>query len=170
MLDLAMKHEPELQTLFADAFLDMRNRFYFGGGYSDKYKAVESTWNKHEFVSVKNSKVIGYLSYSIDRRTNSANSLAAINFGGKNLTFSRDFRQFLNDIFEKFGFRKLTFGVFVGNPVEKMYDRYIRKFGGRIVGINKEAGLLMDGKFYDYKEYEIFRESYLTNEQGGGTG
>ena len=24
----------------------------------------------------------------------------------------------------------------------------------------------MDGKFYDYKEYEIFRENYLTNEQG----
>lgn len=167
MLDLAIKHEPELQTLFADAFLDTRNRFYFGGGYSDKYKADESTWNKHEFVSVKNNKVIGYLSYNIDRRTNSANSLVAINFGERNLTFSRDFRQFLSDIFEKYGFRKLTFGVFIGNPAEKMYDRYIRKFGGRIVGINKEAGLLIDGKFYDYKEYEIFRNDYLSKLIGG---
>lgn len=161
MLDLAAKHETELQVKFADAFMNSQNLFYFGGGYSDKYKASESTWNRHEFVSLKTDEVIGYLAYSVNRRTNSAFDMCAINFGEKNLTFSNDFMRFLKDIFEKFKFRKLTFGVYIGNPAEKMYDRYIRKFGGRVVGISKEADMLMDGNFYDYKEYEIFRDDYL---------
>lgn len=165
MLDLAAKHEAELQARFADAFLDMRNIFYFGNGYMNTYKPDDGTWNKHEFVSVKGGKVIGYLAYRIDRRTNTAENLAAINFGGKNLAFSRDFRQFLKDIFEKFRFRKLVFGVYVGNPAEKMYDRYIRKFGGRIIGTERAATMLLDGKFYDYKQYEIFREDYMSRIQ-----
>ncbi|HEX2986087.1 MAG TPA: GNAT family protein [Caproiciproducens sp.] len=163
MLDLAAKYESELQMSFADAFMNPKNLFYFGGGYSDKYKASETTWNKHEFVSIKDGKVLGYLSYNINQRTNSADGMCAINFGAKNLTFSNDFMQFLKDIFDRFKFRKLSFGVYIGNPAEKMYDRYIKKFGGRIVGISKGSDRLTDGNYYDYKMYEIFRDDYLNH-------
>jgi hypothetical protein len=161
MLELAAKYENELQIKFADAFMDVKNLFYFGGGYTDKYKASETTWNKHEFVSLVDGKVVGYLSYSINQRTNSADGMCAINFGSKNPTFSKDFMQFLKNIFEKYHFRKLSFGVYIGNPAEKMYDRYIKKFGGHIVGVEKESNMLIDGNFYDYKMYEIFRTDYL---------
>ena len=161
LLDLAAKHEAELQIKFSDAFMDERNLFYFGGGYMDKYKASDSTWNKHEFVSLGNGKVMGYLSYNINQRTNSADGMCAINFEGKNPTFSKDFMQFLKNIFEKYHFRKLSFGVYIGNPAEKMYDRYIKKFGGHIVGVEKESNMLTDGNFYDYKMYEMFHDDYM---------
>jgi len=161
LIELAAKHEVELQEKFADAFMDERNLFYFGGGYMDKYKVSDSTWNRHEFVSLNDGKVIGYLSYNINQRTNSADGMCAINFGGKSLTFSKDFMQFLKNIFRKYHFRKLSFGVYIGNPAEIMYDRYIKKFGSRIVGVEKESNMLADGKFYDYKQYEIFRDDYL---------
>lgn len=161
MLEPAALHEAELQKLFATAFLDEHYKFYFTGGWTDKYKAAEGTLNIHEFASVKNDCVIGYLAYQIDRRANSTDGLCAINFKKKSVTFSKDFLRFLKDIFEKYRFRKLSFGVFIGNPAEKMYDRYIRKFGGRIVGISRENSMLEDGKFYDYKMYEIFRSDYL---------
>lgn len=161
MLELAAKYELELQIKFADAFVEERNKYYFTGGYTNRYKATDSTWNIHEFVSTKNGEVIGYLAYSIDRRTNSTSGLCAISFEAKSLTFSKDFMQFLKDIFEKYCFRKLSFGVYIGNPVEKMYDRHIKKFGGRIVGTWKEDTMLSDGKFYDYKAYEIFRTDYI---------
>ena len=161
LLELAAKYETELQGKFADAFMDEHNLFYFGGGYMDKYKASDSTWNRHEFVSLNDGKVIGYLSYNINQRTNSAEGMCAINFGGKSPTFSKDFMRFLKDIFEKYHFRKLSFGVYIGNPAERMYDRYINKFGGRIVGIEKKSTMLADGNFYDYKMYEIFRDDYI---------
>ena len=71
----------------------------------------------------------------------------------------------IDDIFKKFNFRKLSFGVYVGNPIEKSYDRLIRKYGGRIVGIKIEDTRLIDGKFYDFKMYEIFKNEYIANTQ-----
>ena len=42
-----------------------------------------------------------------------------------------------------------------------MYDKYIEKYGGRIVGIFKEDVRLYDGEYYDHKYYEIFREEFI---------
>ncbi len=161
LLELAAKYETALQIKFADAFMDEKNKFYFTDGYTDKYKAANSTWGLHEFVSVNGESILGYIAYSVNRRTNSVSSLCAINFGSKSITFSKDFMQALKDIFEKYHFRKLNFGVHVGNPAEKMYDRYIRKFGGRVVGTYEADTMLSDGKYYDYKVYEIFQTDYL---------
>lgn len=164
MLDMAIKYEPQLQGLFCDIAFDDKYKFFSGSCWSEKYVAETSTWNKHEFVSVHNGVVLGYLKYSIDRSNETAYALQIINFSYKdNIQFSKDLYQFLVDIFEKFQFRKLKFCCYVGNPIEKMYDKYIDKFGGRIVGIYKEDTKLIDGNYYDLKEYEILRKDYKKN-------
>ena len=61
----------------------------------------------------------------------------------------------------KYNFRKIEFTVIVGNPIEKMFDKYIGKYGGRIVGIGKESVKLPDNLFYDSKLYEIFKVDFL---------
>ena len=71
------------------------------------------------------------------------------------------FGQALKDIFEKFHFRKLIFSVVIGNPIEKTYDRMIQKYGGRIVGIQRQQVKLIDGQFYDVKMYEILSDDYF---------
>lgn len=161
MLDIAGKYEEQLQKLFADIAFDEKYKFYYGCSYRDKYKATESTWSKHEFVSINNGEIIGYLSYSIDRDFDLVSGLTIINFKETNIIFAKDLKQFLIDIFEKFNFRKLNWGVYVGNPIEKSYDKMCIKYGGRIVGVRKENARLIDGKYYDFKMYEIFREDYL---------
>ena len=52
--------------------------------------------------------------------------------------------------------------VVIGNPIEKMYDRFCRKAGGRIVGIRRDAVMLMNREYADEKIYEIFRDDVLT--------
>ncbi|PTY93121.1 hypothetical protein B5V90_03045 [Heyndrickxia sporothermodurans] len=69
--------------------------------------------------------------------------------------------QLFKDIFMKFHFRKLKFGVTIGNPAEKFYDKYLDKIGGRVVGIYKEEDILMDGNLYDFKAYEILDKDFL---------
>lgn len=96
------------------------------------------------------------MSANISRDDNSISGLSIINFENKNLTYSKDLRQFLLDLFIKYKFRKVNFVVVIGNLIEKMYDKYIEKYGGRIVGIYKDHIKLQDGNLYDQKLYEIF--------------
>lgn len=123
----------------------------------------DSTWQRHQFVSIKNDKVIGYISYKIDRTSDMAHSLAIMNFTDDKTTFGLDLGKALKDIFEKYDFRKLEFSVVVGNPIEKSYDNMIKRYGGKIIGIRHKYCRLIDGKLYDFKEYEIFKEDYIKN-------
>jgi hypothetical protein len=162
MLELAIKYEEKLQGLFSNIAFDEKYMFFSGSSYRDKYKAAESTWNKHEFVSLdKEGNVIGYIKYGIDRECSIANSLQIVNFTNNKVTFGRDVMQALDEIFTKFKFRKLKYSVFIGNPVESTYDRLTEKYGGRISGIQLQDDKLIDGNYYDFKSYEIFRDDYI---------
>lgn len=161
MLDIAQKYENKLKILFANIVFDMQFKFFIGSSYRDEYKASDSTWNKHEFVSIYKDKIIGYLKYRIDRDSNVANGMQIINFTNKpNIIFAKDLKQFLIDIFEKYQFRKLRYACYVGNPIEESYDKMTLKHGGRIVGIQKENDKLLDGNYYDCKLYEILRKDF----------
>jgi hypothetical protein len=103
------------------------------------------------------------LSYNIDRDANIANGMQIVNFKNPSVIFSRDLYQFIIDVFDKFKFRKLTFCVIVGNPIEKSYDKMILKYGGRIVGTKLKECKLIDGGYYDFKMYEISLEDYIKN-------
>jgi RimJ/RimL family protein N-acetyltransferase len=68
---------------------------------------------------------------------------------------------FLVDLFDKFNFRKIEWTVVVGNDnAEKMYDRIINKYGGKIVGVKEKSTKLIDNKYYDIKYYEIFKDDF----------
>jgi RimJ/RimL family protein N-acetyltransferase len=88
-------------------------------------------------------------------------ALWIINFSDNKIVFGNDVRIAMDEIFTKYNFRKLTFSVVIGNPIEKQYDKLISKYGGRVVGTYKENVKLMDNRYYDEKYYEIFREDYL---------
>lgn len=162
MLEAAQKYAEEIKVKNIDTAYDLKYMFAHSG-YTDEYNPSKSTWDKHEFVSLKDGKVIGYMSYYVNRNDYSTSGFYAINFTNDKITFGRDLGTVLDDIFTKFNFRKLTFGVYVGNPIEKSYDKTIKRFGGRIIGVERKAARLLDGNFYDYKSYEIFREDYLSN-------
>ena len=52
----------------------------------------------------------------------------------------------------------MSFVCVVGNPAERLYDKVIEKYHGRVVGVKKQEALLQDGQFYDLKLYEIVKE------------
>lgn len=55
---------------------------------------------------------------------------------------------------------KIEFFVIVGNPVEKMYDRFVKKHGGRITGIRKKSVKIWTGEYCDEKLYEILKDDF----------
>ena len=44
-----------------------------------------------------------------------------------------------------------------------MYDKIIERYHGNIIGISHESIKLDDGKYYDVKEYELFKRDYERN-------
>lgn len=144
-----------------NTWYDEKYKFYHAG-YSDIYKVCDSNQDNHQFVSKnKDGEILGLISYSIDRINDYVDGMGAINFSNDKITYGIDLMKVMTDIFEKYNFRKIAFGVVVGNPIEQSYDRIIKKFGGRIVGVYRAHCKLMDNKFYDSKHYEIFRNDYL---------
>lgn len=162
MIDIALKYADDLKKLYISTWNNEKYKYYNYRSFYELPKFAESTWDGHDFVSInKNGDIVGAIGYAINRPTESVCGLGILNFTDDKITFGRDVLQAIKDIFEKYNFRKLSCCVVIGNPIEKTYDRLIAKYGGRIIGIEKEETKLCDNKYYDVKRYEILREDYM---------
>lgn len=161
MLQPAVKYRDQLENIQYDIWFEDKYKYWNCDTFYNSLQIDTDTWNRHQFVSVKNGRVIGYIEYSISRSSNSASSLSIINFTDDKVTFAMDLKHVLTDIFEKYKFRKINFSVIIGNPIEKSYDKMVKKYGGRIVGTYKDDVVLIDGEYYDRKTYEILASDYF---------
>lgn len=162
MIDLAINYAQELQAKFRETWFNDKYKYWNNSSYYREFTIDSDTWNRHQFVSVDcNGNVIGYISYDINRNANFCHTLNIINFTDDILIFALDLKRVLSDIFERFKFNKLDFTVVVGNPIEKSYDKAVKKYGGRVVGFFQNEVRLIDGDLCNVKLYEITREEYL---------
>lgn len=165
MLRPAKLYEDQVVELQRSIWYDEKYKYWNSSMSYDSIEIKDSTYNEHQFVSVNSDdEVIGYISYNVNRETNNVHTLGVINFSNDSMTFGRDLGQALRDIFEKYHFRKLSFFVVCGNPIESSYDRMISKYGGRIVDTQIDEVRLVDGKYYNVKWYEILGEDYFKSE------
>lgn len=160
MLDLAIKHMENLRYKMYDTWFNEKYKYCNLSSYYSTHETNDNTWHEHEFVSIKDHEIIGYIGYEINRSANYCCGLEILNFTNDKITFGNDLKQVIRDIFEKFNFNKLKFVVVIGNPVEEAYDKIVQKYGGRITGIFREDVKLMDGNLYDVKQYEILKREY----------
>jgi hypothetical protein len=163
MLQPAYLYKDELYKYKSKLAFNERYKFYAGGSsFCFDIKPDDSSWNRIQLVSInKNNELIGYFSADINRSVYFIDSLEIINFTPKtNLIFAQDLKQFFLDLFNKYNYNKINFNVIVGNPAEKIYDKLVKNYGGRIVGIFKNDTRLWDGKIYDRKFYEILKEEF----------
>ena len=160
---MAYPYRDKLNQSWQAIVFNNKYKYYnFTNYWSYEIGLNNDSWNKIEMISVnKNDEILGFLSASCDRSANKISNVGAINFKDVNLTFSKDFHKFLNELFTLHNFNKIEWDVLIGNPAEKMYDKIIKKYGGSIVGVQHESAVLMDGTFCDVKEYELFKRDYL---------
>ena len=170
MLKLAYSYKEKLQNEWQRVVFDPKFQFYNADAcWNYTIDVADNSWDKIQMVSVDSGeKVQGYLTAYINRASNIVSGLAVINFNDVNVRFALDLHQFITDLFSKHQFRKIEWFVVVGNPAEKMYDKFISKHGGRIVGIKKESTRTSDGVLRDIKEYEIFERDYMNRTGGRG--
>ena len=156
MLRLANGYEKEITDQMRLVFLDSEYKYYFVG-----YRFLDEnfiTQDSVHYVSVNDyGVVIGYFFTELSRDENDVKSVGVIRFIKDkewDVMFSKDLGNFLIELTEVF--RKIEFSVIIGNPIEKSYDKLVKRFGGRIVGTFTKTCRLKDGRYYDEKWYEIF--------------
>ena len=168
MLDLAYKYEKEIKNKMYDTWYDEKYMYYYASTYHEVYNlsADKDDWCNRQFVSIdSNGDGLGLISYEIIRDYDLVMNFGAINFSENKVIFGMDLVQVIDDIFCKFNMRKIEFNVVVGNPIEKSYDKLIKKYNGNIVGIRHKHCKLMNNKYYDDKLYELFREDYIKSKE-----
>lgn len=164
MIRDARAYKSELQELF---HVITNNEEYYKywtfGVYNQPIEISDSDWSEIAKVSIAGDKVVGLMRASTDRSSNFIDSLSIIAFQTKPTpSFLKDVLEFIKYLLITRGFRKICFTVIVGNPAERIYDRFIAKYNGRIVGTYEDHVRLIDGKLYGNKLYEITRDNFIS--------
>lgn len=166
MLRPALEYESTLRNkVINKIWFDERYK-YFNRGWEELFELKETTWEYHQFVSVnKQGNVCGFLSYRVDRATRNIDSFNAVSFFEDKITFAQDIATAIHEIFTKFRFHKMIYGVVCGNPVERTYQKFADKCNGRLAAVYRDDALLYNGQRADVKVFEIMRSEYLASKQ-----
>jgi len=163
MLRYAIEYRSELAIEWLSSIGRTQNKYLICCGYNGfNFEVKEDDYHELQMVSLKHGRILGYFSCSFDRTCRKAYEIIAVNFlGEKNLSFARDMFSFLDGIFVKYGMNKVEWSVTIGNPAEAQYDRIIKRYGGKVIGIRHETCSLVDGTRCDMKLYELMRRDYM---------
>jgi len=160
MLESAKEYEDQLNGCMSRTTTDQYYKWYHLSYAEPIVKIDDTFYNRIQLVSVYDGIVQGYFVAGWQRPENYIDSIMCLNFNKKNKnTFAVDLRRFLKYLAYDLNVAKITWAVAVGNPIEKHYDRIIKRFSGRVIGVERYA-FLINGKYYDRKLYEWINDYF----------
>lgn len=162
MLRFAYFYRKELDDLKESLVHDLRRILYFNQACMIDFTSLpidQTTENQIQCVSVNsNRKLCGFFGAVRNRDINGIREIYVINFVENSIQFASDFYRFMWMLDHRYGFDKCNFSVVTGTDQEKMYDKYVAKRGGRVVGVFKNHVRLLNGEIRDVKYYEVTRD------------
>ncbi len=166
MLDLAITYKKELETIYRKNIIgNSKYKYWINQSYLDyRLEMYDTEWECQYRVSILENKILGLFKAFIKRPEHFISNLSIASFGKNNgIILIKDLLIFIDNIFMEYKFSKINFYMLKGNPAEKIYKKFIKRYGGRKVGYLKNDIKLIDGIFYDNIIYEIMREDYIKN-------
>lgn len=164
MLRNGLLYRDEVNAAMLATWYDERYQWYYCGQTHQTFNPPDSSdENGMSFASLdSDGNLIGLIWYQVERDIRSVGGFSIINFtDGHRVTFAKDLRRAIDDIFVRFGMHRLEFSVVIGNPAEAAYDRMIERIGGRVIGTYRDRVTDMAGKLHDFKVYEVLEDEYL---------
>lgn len=84
----------------------------------------------HQYAIIDNDRLIGYFTYQINWYSSCARNFGLFSFDRHNGTIGRDVYRELKRIINDYHIHRIEWRMVGGNPVEKHYDRFCRKYHG----------------------------------------
>lgn len=115
----------------------------------------ETDSSRYQYAIVdSNEKLIGYLDYSIDWYYSCASRFGLISFDRGNPIIGKDLFKELNKLINEYKLHRIEWRMIGGNPVERSYDRFCKKFNGT-KHVLRDVMKDRYGKYHDDIIYEI---------------
>lgn len=166
MLYPAQLYRDELNRKMVSCWYKEEYKYYFSGEYRE-FQVPDNTEWRRDFVHLdKDGNVDGFFSYNYNEGSKALTNFGLIGFAKNNAGLLRDAMDEVKQRFEK-GAQKCEFWAFADNPAIKIYDKLIRKYGGKRSGYSRRSAYF-DGAYHDTIMYEILVEDYfgITGENG----
>lgn len=172
MLTLARLVKSELEKVYLNSIYKEKYKYYQFSSYTTYIMTIDDNdWEKLEYCSVdKSGNILGFFRAYIERDSHKITEIGIISFideekSDKHLICGVDLFKFLKMIYDHPAVNKIEWSVIVDpdyafskkRKTELFYDKIVKKFNGKIVGIFTKTIKLRDGKFYDRKYYEIIK-------------
>ena len=157
------KHAQEITEKLLNLQYKEKYKFLFPSGYLSEIESETGTWCKNGFAIIDNGIVVGYVTIGITRPTNCVNINNMVLFTNKikhKIFMNKEITKYIEMILSEKYFTKIAFCMIVGNPVEKIFDKIINKYNGKIVGVLEKDSLTRDGIYRDLKMYEIVNKNF----------
>lgn len=118
----------------------------------------DSDWCNYQYASVDNKdNVIGYFGYRIDWYSSIAYNFGMMSFDRGNIIFGKDVHTELLKLINEYKLHKIEWRMVSGNPAERGYDRFCKKFNGN-KHIIKDVFKDKQGNYRHNIIYEIFNK------------
>ena len=114
----------------------------------------ESNASIYQYAITDNGKLIGYFTYSIDWYSSCAHCFGLFSFDRNNKTIGLDVYRELRKIINNYQIHRIEWRMVGGNPVEKHYDKFCKKYHGKKFVLT-DAFKDRCGKYHDDIIYEI---------------
>ncbi len=108
----------------------------------------------YQYAIMNNEQLIGFLEYYIDFYSSVVSRFGLISFDKGNIIIGRDLYSEMQKIINEYHIHRIEYQMVSGNPVEKSYDRFCKKYNGT-KHIFKDCFKDKYGKYHDNIVYEI---------------
>lgn len=156
MLIPAILRQDELRTKFCEACYS-KDMFYLSGDMCNWIPDINTipSYNDIQYAIIdKNDDLIGYFAYNIDWYTLNACGFSLISFSQGNIIVPLNVRKEVKKIIDTYKIHRMEFCVVCGNPAEKHYDKFCKKYNGSKY-ILHDCIKTADGEYRNKAIYEI---------------
>ena len=157
MLKPAILYKDELDYLFKQEVYTDDYFLYAGYGGCNELPSIDLKDNRYQYAIVDYSgdDVIGYFAYQIDMNTDTVLNFGLYSFDRGNPTIGKDVFDKLAELVSEH--RRIEWRMIGGNPVQRSYDSFCKKFNGNVV-ILHDVSRDNHGRYHDEYIYEILKE------------
>jgi hypothetical protein len=158
MLKPAILYKNEIQRKMSECCYSDDMLFYGGWiGFTPPEIPENSDGNVYQYAIVDNDKLIGYFTYQIDWYVSNADCFGLFSFDRNNKIIGIDTYGELRKIINEYKIHRMSWRMIGGNPVEKHYDKFCKKYGGKKF-ILTDAIKDRSGNYHNDVIYEIVFE------------
>lgn len=130
--------------------------FYYTGGIGGSIPTIEEKCDgiRFQYAIVDNNKLIGYFEYQVNWYSSCAHCFRLFSFERNNSIIGLDVFREIKKLIKHSCLHRLEWRMISGNPVEKHYDNFCRKYNGKkfvLTDVVKDKY----GKYHNDVIYEI---------------